>query len=95
MKLSKFDGRKSKTSKQKFDTRNMLETINLSKTYISDGVGYDALKNINLQIEQGECAAIIGKSGSGKSTLMHLLACLDLPTTGSVSFEGEEYTLLS
>ena len=62
---------------------------------MSDGIGYDALKNINLQSEQGECAAIIGKSGSGKSTLMHLLACLDLPTTGSVSFEGEDYTSLS
>ena len=73
----------------------MLEAINLSKTYISDGIGYDALKNINLQIKQGECAAIIGKSGSGKSTLMHLLACLDLPTSGNLMFEGSDYATLS
>lgn len=75
--------------------KNMLETINLSKTYTSDGVGYDALKNINLQIRQGECVAIIGKSGSGKSTLMHLLACLDLPTIGNVFFEGNDFATLS
>lgn len=73
----------------------MLEAINLSKTYTSDGVGYDALKNVNIQIRQGECAAIIGKSGSGKSTLMHLLACLDLPTVGNVLFEGNDYAALS
>jgi putative ABC transport system ATP-binding protein len=73
----------------------MLEAINLSKTYLSDGVGYDALKNINLQIKQGECVAIIGKSGSGKSTLMHLLACLDLPTVGNLMFEGNDYATLS
>jgi putative ABC transport system ATP-binding protein len=69
---------------------NMLETINLYKTYTSDGADYEVLKNINLQINQGECAAIIGKSGSGKSTLMHLLACLDAPTSGSIMLDGAD-----
>ena len=73
----------------------MLEAINLSKTYTSDGVDYNVLKNVSLQIRQGECAAIIGKSGSGKSTLMHLLACLDAPTSGSVNFSGADLSLLS
>jgi putative ABC transport system ATP-binding protein len=73
----------------------MLEAINLSKTYKSDGESYEVLKNINLQIRQGECVAIIGKSGSGKSTLMHLLACLDIPSAGSVTFEGEDFSALS
>lgn len=73
----------------------MLEANNLTKTYISDGDGYEVLKNINLKIEAGECAAIIGKSGSGKSTLMHLLACLDEPTMGSISLDGNDYSLLS
>lgn len=73
----------------------MLEATHLYKTYTSDGADYEALKNINLQIKQGECAAIIGKSGSGKSTLMHLLACLDAPTTGNVMFDGSDYQLLS
>ncbi len=73
----------------------MLETINLSKTYTSDNVDYEVLKNINLEIKAGECAAIIGKSGSGKSTLMHLLACLDTPTSGSVMFDGADFSTLS
>lgn len=73
----------------------MLEAINLGKTYTSDGVDYEVLKNVNLAIEQGDCAAIIGKSGSGKSTLMHLLACLDQPTIGSVMFESADVSLLS
>lgn len=73
----------------------MLEAINLSKTYTSDGVDYEVLKNVNLRIENGECVAIVGKSGSGKSTLMHLLACLDVPSEGSVTFEGADFSHLS
>ena len=73
----------------------MLEAINLSKTYTGEGVDYHVLKNINLKIEEGECAAIIGKSGSGKSTLMHLLACLDTPSAGSVMFDGEDLSTLT
>lgn len=95
LKLSNFVRRKSKTAGVRLRFKNMLETINLSKTYISDNVGYDALKNVNLQIKQGECVAIIGKSGSGKSTLMHLLACLDLPTEGNVYFNGQDFATLS
>lgn len=73
----------------------MLEAINLSKTYTSDGTDYEVLKNINLKIDEGECIAIIGKSGSGKSTLMHLLACLDSPTLGRIEFDGKDISTLS
>jgi putative ABC transport system ATP-binding protein len=73
----------------------MLETINLYKTYKSDGADYEVLKNINLRIEDGECVAIIGKSGSGKSTLMHLLACLDAPTSGSILLDGADVSTLA
>src|SRR5215210_7463128 len=73
----------------------MLEAINLYKTYTSDGARYEVLKNINLEIKQGDCVAIIGKSGSGKSTLMHLLACLDTPTAGSIMFEGSDFSTLA
>lgn len=73
----------------------MLEAINLSKTYTNDGTDYEVLKNVNLNINEGDCVAIIGKSGSGKSTLMHLLACLDSPTIGRIEFEGSDISTLS
>jgi len=73
----------------------MLEARNLSKTYVSDGVDYEALKAVDLSIGRGDCLAIVGKSGSGKSTLMHLLACLDAPTDGSVFLEGKDTSSLS
>lgn len=62
----------------------MLVCRNLSKTYKSGSESFLALKNVDLQIKHGECAAIVGKSGSGKSTLMHLLACLDQPSSGEI-----------
>ena len=67
----------------------MLLARNLSKTYQSGGSNFTALKHVDLQIAAGDCLAIIGKSGSGKSTLMHLLACLDAPSTGEIVFEGK------
>ncbi|MBX7169915.1 MAG: ABC transporter ATP-binding protein [Pyrinomonadaceae bacterium] len=73
----------------------MLEAVNLYRTFTSDGVDYEVLKNVNLKINQGECVAIIGKSGSGKSTLMHLLACLDTPTLGRIMFEEQDVSILS
>ncbi|HQX54298.1 MAG TPA: ABC transporter ATP-binding protein [Pyrinomonadaceae bacterium] len=73
----------------------MLEAKYLSKTYSGDGVDFNALTDIDLRIESGECVAIVGKSGSGKSTLMHLLACLDQPTAGSVSVDGADTSALS
>jgi putative ABC transport system ATP-binding protein len=96
LKLSKLFIRKLKASEVSAGKHeNMLEAINLSKTYTSEGTDYEVLKNVNLQIQQGECVAIIGKSGSGKSTLMHLLACLDAPTTGTVTFESADLSLLN
>lgn len=73
----------------------MLEARKLSKTYVSDGTDYEALRGINLSIGKGDCLAIVGKSGSGKSTLMHLLACLDAPTAGHIFVEGTDTSELS
>lgn len=73
----------------------MLKAIDLSKTYKSETDEFHALKSVNLEISSNDCLAIIGKSGSGKSTLMHLLACLDSPTSGSILFEGNDISTLS
>lgn len=73
----------------------MLEAQQLSKTYTSDGAAYDALRGVDLKINKGECIAIVGRSGSGKSTLMHLLACLDEPTTGRILLDGRDLSKLS
>lgn len=73
----------------------MLEAKNLSKTYTSDGVAFEALKDVDLRIDDGDCIAIVGKSGSGKSTLMHLLACLDAPTSGNILVDGEDTSLFT
>lgn len=67
----------------------VIEVSNLSKTYGKKQTAFEALKDINLVINEGESVAIVGKSGSGKSTLMHLLALLDSPTTGTVKIAGQ------
>jgi putative ABC transport system ATP-binding protein len=66
----------------------LIELIDVIKRYKIGEQEILALDGINLTIEQGEYAAIIGPSGSGKSTLMHLLGCLDTPTSGTMLIDG-------
>jgi putative ABC transport system ATP-binding protein len=73
----------------------MLKAIELSKTYKSGGDEYRALSNVTVEVGANDCLAIVGKSGSGKSTLMHLLACLDSPSSGKITFDGEDVTTFS
>jgi putative ABC transport system ATP-binding protein len=73
----------------------MLVVKNLTKTFSSAGGDVTALDDINLTVETGEFASIIGKSGSGKSTLLSMLGALDIPTSGSVEVDGTDITKLS
>ncbi|MGC6768694.1 ABC transporter ATP-binding protein [Enterococcus sp. LJL128] len=66
----------------------VIEAKSLKKSYGKNETRFDALKGVNVQIEQGESVAIIGKSGSGKSTLMHILALLDKPSSGDILLNG-------
>lgn len=73
----------------------ILETKNLCKFYGSGENLVKAVDHVNLQIMQGEYAAIVGKSGSGKSTLLHLLGGLENPTSGEIWIDGQNIESLS
>lgn len=68
---------------------NLLEIKDLCKTYTTGSSTVQVLKGINLTLEAGTTTALIGASGAGKSTLLQLLGTLDRPTSGTVSFCGE------
>lgn len=73
----------------------MIEISNITKTYSSGDIQYQALKGINFEIKDGEFVAIMGPSGSGKSTLMHILGALDKPTEGTYFLDGKDTSQLS
>jgi putative ABC transport system ATP-binding protein len=68
----------------------VIEAKGLYKTFKLGEVDVEVLKDINLTIESGEFASIMGPSGSGKSTLLYLIGGLDKPTAGSVKVKGSE-----
>lgn len=68
----------------------LLQLKNITKTYQTGSSSFDALKNVNLSIKEGEYISITGPSGSGKSTLMHIIGLLDNPTSGEVLLEGKD-----
>jgi len=67
----------------------VMEARNLKKIYGSGEKGLSVLSDANLSLQQGEMVAIVAPSGAGKSTLLHLLAALDMPTSGTVYFANK------
>ncbi|MDR3558033.1 MAG: ABC transporter ATP-binding protein [Candidatus Pacebacteria bacterium] len=73
----------------------MIDIRNITKTYKDDSGGYQALKGVSFTIKDGEFVAIMGPSGSGKSTLMHILGCLDTPTSGEYFLDQKDVSKLT
>jgi putative ABC transport system ATP-binding protein len=74
---------------------NIIHVSHLSKIYRTAAGETVALNDVSFDIEKGEFVAIMGPSGSGKSTLMHLLGCLDTPTSGTFILDGENVEKLT
>jgi macrolide transport system ATP-binding/permease protein len=73
----------------------LLQLKNVSRTYTSGGEPLTVLREVSLEIQNGEFVAIMGASGSGKSTLMNIIGCLDKPSAGSYCIRGVEVATLS
>jgi putative ABC transport system ATP-binding protein len=72
----------------------VVNVQNLAKTYILGKVEVPALQGVSFEVKKGEFVSIIGPSGCGKSTLMHLIGCLDHPTSGSVYLDETNVSTL-
>ncbi len=79
----------------KLTHNSAILATNLAKSVGEGDSTIEILRNLNLDVAQGESVAIVGSSGSGKSTLLSLLAGLDNPTSGSVTVEGSQFSSLS
>lgn len=75
--------------------KKLIDLKNVSKSYRNGDQGLQVLKDVHLEVEEGEFVAIMGPSGSGKSTLMNIIGMLDRPTSGEYYLEGEEVAKLS
>jgi putative ABC transport system ATP-binding protein len=74
---------------------NVLEAVDVTKSFADGEVSVQAVRGINLQVKEGELLGIVGPSGSGKSTLLNLLGAIETPSTGKVLLEGTDMATLN
>src|SRR5437868_12353945 len=73
----------------------LIKLEDIRKTYHLGEIDVPVLKGVSLTIDRGELIALMGASGSGKTTLMNLLGCLDRPTSGAFSLDGERIDIMT
>lgn len=73
----------------------IVEAVNVKKTYLLGEVPVNALRGVNLRVEDGDFLAVLGPSGSGKSTLLNLIGALDKPTEGKMLIEGVDVSTVN
>jgi putative ABC transport system ATP-binding protein len=70
--------------------RRVIDLVDVGKVYRSESLEVEALHGVNVGIAAGEFVAVAGPSGSGKSTLMHIIGCLDVPSSGTYRLAGQD-----
>ena len=73
----------------------IIEAVDICKTYMLGKVPVEALRGVNLKVENGDFVSILGPSGSGKSTMLNLIGALDKPTSGTMLIDGVDISKLS
>jgi putative ABC transport system ATP-binding protein len=76
-------------------TADIIRLEHVTKVYGSGDAAVTAVDDVSLRIAQGDFVTVIGPSGSGKSTLMHILGCLDIPSSGAYEFAGEDVSRMN
>ncbi len=74
---------------------SVIATRNLVKTFVVGDHQVRALRGVNIEVPRGEFLAVTGPSGSGKSTFMHIVGCLDRPTSGQYLLDGQDVSTMS